>query len=67
MAKNEMMPMPSGGGSVLPKLIGTAVVLALVAMVIKQPAATADWVGGIFNWAIGAVEGISEFFQQLTG
>lgn len=65
MSKNEMMPMPSGG-SVLPKLIGTAVVLALVAMVIKQPAATADWVTGIFSWAAGAVEGMSKFFSELT-
>lgn len=65
MSKQQMMPMPSGGG-LLPKLISAAVVLALLVMVIKQPSATAGWVQGIFDWAIGAVEGISAFFQQLT-
>lgn len=65
MSKQQMMPMPSGGGP-LPKLIGAAVVLALLVMVVKQPAATASWVEGIFGSAIHAVEGISAFFQEIT-
>lgn len=65
MSKKEMMPMPKGGGP-LPKLIGTAVVLALLVMVIRQPAATAGWVEGIFGWALGAVEGIAAFFGEIT-
>ncbi len=65
MSKQQMMPMPSGGG-VLPKLIGTAVVLALLVMVIKQPAATAGWVEGLFGAAVGAVEGIAAFFGEIT-
>lgn len=65
MAKKEMMPMPSGGG-LLPKLIGTAVVLALLVMVIRQPAATAGWVEGLFGCTLGAVEGIAAFFGEIT-
>lgn len=64
MSKQQMMPTPSGGP--LPKLIGTAVVLALVAMVVKHPAGTAEWLQGLFGWATSVIDGLAAFFGQLT-
>lgn len=65
MSKQQTMPMPTGSGP-LPKLIGTAIVLALLVMVIQQPAETAGWVEGVLGWAMNAVQGIATFFGEIA-
>lgn len=64
MAK-QMIPMPSGG-SVLPKLIGTAVLIALVVVVVKHPGDSANLVQQLFALGEGAVDGIAAFLHGLT-
>lgn len=65
MAKQTMMPMPSGG-SILPKLIGTAVLIALVLVVIKHPGDSAALVKGLFSAGETVVDGIASFLHQLA-
>lgn len=64
MAKSAF-PMKTGSG-LLPKVIGTLIVIAALAMVIKQPANAASFVTGAFHLVGGAVDGISAFLSQLT-
>lgn len=63
MAKN-MFPVKSGG--VLGKTVTLLTALAILALVIKHPAETADTVTGLFR-AIGSViDGIGAFLRELS-
>lgn len=61
MAKNPYPVMNSGG--VLPKVIGTLVVIAVLVLVIKYPADAARWVRGLGT----AIDGLVSFFRTLFG
>lgn len=65
MAK-QMIPMP-GGSSVLPKLIGVAVLIALVVVVVKHPGDSASWVQALFDLGESVVDGIASFLHNLAG
>ncbi|MEB3368071.1 hypothetical protein [Saccharopolyspora mangrovi] len=65
MAKQQMPVMPKAGGGLLGKLVGTLVVLALLVLVVKHPAAAATMVQGLFGLLGGAVEGLVAFFTLL--
>lgn len=63
MAKNAF-PMKTGGA--VSKVVGLLVALAVIALVIKHPAESADTVTGLFR-AIGAViDGIGAFLRELS-
>ena len=64
MAKSAF-PMKTGSG-LLSKLIGTLIVIAILAMVIKEPANAASFVTGAFHLASGAIDGISTFLSQIA-
>lgn len=63
MSKNNVVP--TGGSSVLPKVIGTLVVLGLLAVVVKHPGDAAAWVTGVAAWFESVVDGVAEFFRQV--
>jgi hypothetical protein len=63
--KNNMVPVPTGGG-VLPKLIGIAVTLALLVFVVKHPADAASGLKALIDAVGGIVDGIATFFQQAA-
>lgn len=66
MAKNSnMIPMPTGS-SVLPKLVTAAVLLALVAIVVKHPGDAATWTKAIFGGAVDVIDGIATFIRQVA-
>jgi hypothetical protein len=63
MAKNAF-PMKTGGA--LGKMVAFLVALAVIALVIKHPAESADTVTGLFR-AVGAViDGIGAFLRELS-
>lgn len=65
MAKSPF-PMKTGSGF-LAKLIVSLVLIAVLTMVIKNPAGTAAWVTGLVH-AIGtAIDGLSSFLQDIVG
>jgi hypothetical protein len=63
MAKTAF-PMKTGGA--LGKTVALLIALAILALVIKHPAESADTVTGLFR-AVGAViDGIGAFLQELS-
>lgn len=65
MARKTVLP--TTGGKVLPKLISSLIVVALLAIVIKHPSDAATWAKGFVSWLEGAVDGIATFFQRVAG
>lgn len=63
--KSSMIPVPAGS-SVLPKVISTVVVLALLVVVVKHPVEAAGWVKALVGGAVSAVEGLATFFQGIA-
>lgn len=63
MPKNNLVP--TGGTSVMPKVIGTLVVLGLLAVVVKHPGDAAAWVTGMAAWLESVVDGVAEFFRLV--
>ncbi|OXM70728.1 MULTISPECIES: hypothetical protein [Amycolatopsis] len=64
--KSNMIPLPSSGGSILPKLIGGLVILATLAIVIKRPSDAATWVRAAIGSATDAIDGVATFFRQVA-
>lgn len=60
MAKQTFPGFKTGGG-VLRKVIGTAVVLAVLVIVVKHPADAANWV----KTAVGWLDGLVSFIRQV--
>lgn len=65
MAKNSVS-LPTGK-SVLPKLIGFAVALALLVIVVKHPGDAASWVKALAVGAGDVIDGIASFIRQAAG
>lgn len=63
--KQQLIP-TSTGGKFLPKLIGTLITLAVLALVIKHPASAASSVHSL--WAVGTsvVDGLAAFFEAVS-
>lgn len=64
MAK-QTIPMPTGG-SVLPKLIGAAVLIALLVVVVKHPGDAASAVKSLLSMGEAVVDGIAAFLHRLA-
>lgn len=64
--QNMIPPMMTGGGSVVPKVVGGLVLLALLALVIKHPGEAATWAKSFIGMVSSAVDGIATFFQQVS-
>ena len=64
MAKQQF-PGLKTGGSVLSKLIGTAVVVALVVLVVRYPGDVASWVKGLGTAAADGIDGLVTFFREV--
>lgn len=60
MAKQTLPGFQAGGGT-LRKVVGTAVVLALLVIVVKHPADAANWV----KTAVGWLDGLVSFIRQV--
>jgi hypothetical protein len=61
MAKNAIPGMKTGGG-VMSKLVGTAMVLAILVIVVKHPSDAADFVKTVFGW----IDQIATFLRELV-
>ncbi|QRP47234.1 hypothetical protein [Amycolatopsis sp. FDAARGOS 1241] len=62
---SSMIPMPTSGGSVLPKLIGGAVLLALLVVVVKHPADAAHWAKAVIDAGGEVIDGLASFLRQV--
>jgi hypothetical protein len=65
MSKKNILPM-AGGTSVMPKVIGTLIVLGLLVLVVEHPADAAVWVKELAAGVGSVVDGVAAFFQQLA-
>jgi hypothetical protein len=64
MTKNAFPGMKTGS-SLLKKVVSTAVVLALLTLIIKHPSDAATWVKSSFGLVGEVVDGIVTFFRQV--
>ncbi|MFE0022364.1 hypothetical protein [Amycolatopsis sp. NPDC059021] len=65
MAKQNPFPGMKTGGGILSKLIGAAVVLALLVLVVKYPGDAASWAKGIGSTVADGIDGIVTFFRKV--
>ncbi|MFB9690073.1 hypothetical protein [Amycolatopsis plumensis] len=65
MAKNHGIPGLKTSSGVLPKLIGTAIAIALLALVVKYPADAATWAKNLAGMAGDVIDGLVSFFRQI--
>jgi hypothetical protein len=65
MAK-QIPVLPQAGGDVLMKFLGTVAVVALLTVVVRHPADAAAWAKNIGGLLATIVDGVAEFFRQLT-
>ncbi len=66
MAKNVIPGVKTGGG-VLSKVIGTAVVLAILVMVVRHPTDAASFAKTLFSGLGAFIDGLVSFFRTLIG
>jgi len=61
---SAQFPMPTGGG-LLRKIVGLAVVIALLVIVTKHPADAAATATDVAGFVCGVIDGLWSFVQQL--
>ncbi len=61
MARNSIPGINAGGG-VMSKVVNTAVVLAILVIVVKHPSDAADFVKTVFGW----IDQIATFLRELS-
>jgi len=66
MARNVIPGLRTGGG-IMSKVIGTAVVLAILVIVVKHPADAASFAKTIFGVLGAIIDGLVSFFRSLMG
>lgn len=66
MARNVIPGLKTGGG-VLSKVIGTAVVLAILVIVVKHPTDAASFAKTLFSVLGAIIDGFVNFFRSLMG
>ncbi|MFI5611327.1 hypothetical protein [Amycolatopsis sp. NPDC051903] len=64
MAKNSIPQFKTGGG-ILSKLIGTALVIAVLVLVVKHPGDSGSAVHGAFAFASTAIDGLVDFIRAV--
>jgi hypothetical protein len=65
MAKSNLFPTASKG--ILPKVIWTAVLLAILVMVVKHPDNAAVAAKGLAAFLGSAIDGLAAFLQRVAG
>jgi hypothetical protein len=63
--KNSMFPMPTSSG-IVPKVIGTMLLIAIVSIVIKHPSEAANFATGLFGLLGAAIDGVISFLRQVA-
>lgn len=66
MARNVIPGLKTGGG-VMSKVISTAVVLAILVIVVKHPTDAATFTKAIFSGVGAVIDGLVSFFRTLMG
>jgi hypothetical protein len=66
MAKNVIPGVTTGGG-MLSKVIGTAVVLAVLVIVVKHPTDAASFAKALVGGVGAVIDGLVSFFRSLMG
>lgn len=66
MARNVIPGMKTGGG-VMSKVIGAAVVLAILVIVVKHPTDAASFAKTLFSGLGAVIDGFVSFFRSLMG
>lgn len=64
MAK-QTFPGLKTGSKVLPKLIGTLMALALLAVIVRHPAEAATWAKSVVSLCGQAIDGLVTFFRSM--
>jgi hypothetical protein len=63
--KTNMIPMASGGG-LGRRVLGVLIALAILGMVIHDPAGSAETVVGIVQWVGNVIDALSTFGRALS-
>jgi hypothetical protein len=66
MARNVIPGMKTGGG-MMSKVIGTAVVLAILVIVVKHPSDAANFAKTVFSGLGAVIDGLVSFLRSLMG
>lgn len=66
MARNVIPGMKTGGG-IMSKLIGTAVLVAILVIVVKHPSEAAGFAKALFSGAEAVIDGFVNFLRSLMG
>jgi hypothetical protein len=66
MARNNMLPMKTGGGA-LGKVVGVLVTLAVLALIVQHPADAAGWVISAVHLVGRVIGGIGAFLRDTLG
>jgi hypothetical protein len=64
MARNAIPGLKTGGG-ILPKMIGTVVVITILVIVVKHPSDAAHFVKTVFSGLGAVIDGVVSFFRAL--
>ncbi|MGO1055604.1 hypothetical protein [Crossiella sp. CA198] len=65
MARNSFPGMKAGGGLV-PKLVGTLLLVAVLVLIVNHPSDSAGWVSGVAGGVGDVVDGVATFLRSLT-
>ncbi|MFI0470924.1 hypothetical protein ACH347_43270 [Saccharopolyspora sp. 5N102] len=65
MSKKSMMPFPVSGGGAAKKVLGLLVLVAVVVLVVKRPAESAQWAKDAWSVAMSAVDSVATFLGGL--
>jgi len=66
MSRKDGFPMVASSGGGLKRVVGALVVVALLAVVIRNPGEAASWAKALFGVVTGAVDGIANFIRELA-
>ncbi|MTD57818.1 hypothetical protein [Amycolatopsis pithecellobii] len=66
MAKNAFPPIKTGT-SLLTKVVGLLILIALLTLVVKHPTDAATWVGQAGHFVGTVIDGLASFLQHAIG
>ena len=66
MARNVIPGLQTGRG-IMPKVIGTAVLLAIVVIVVKHPTDAASFAKALFSGLGTVIDGLVSFLRTMMG
>ncbi|WP_435582092.1 hypothetical protein [Amycolatopsis thermoflava] len=66
MSRKDGFPIIASSGGGLKRVVSALVVVAVLAVVIRNPDEAASWAKSLFGIATGAVDGLASFIRGLA-